>query len=230
MSYPEHPDRIIIKNSLYKKGLREIDVWNYYQKVKPLILKETQNRDVMFFIMVDINKPIIRRKLQNRFIRLTSKNYDQIITGRTISIHSAMKSTEQFGIIDVDIAPTDGFGYAKEVTSNVYDFVMDKVPIVRSAKIRFTGKTSFHIICDFGRKMKIDGIRFLLGKFLRESNLAKIYTIEGKRRSGIPNLDLGSNCLNCNYITLHSLSILGLRCIEVPYNRLNNFIPQKAIL
>ena len=60
--------------------------------------------------MVDVNKPIIRRKnVGGKTIRLTPQNYDKIITGRTIAFYSAMTSTEKFGIIDIDIDPRDGF-------------------------------------------------------------------------------------------------------------------------
>jgi len=208
--------------------LQEIDIWNYYQSVKTSILKETRNRDVMFFIMVEKNKPVVRRKGQGGFIRLNPNNYDTVITGRTVSLHSAMGLYEEFGIIDIDIDPSDGFKWAKEVTRRVYDFVMDKMPIIRTASIRFTGKNSFHIKCDFGKKMKIDVARFLLTKFLRESELSKVYTIEGKRRPGVPNLDMAPNKLRGNYITLNSLSIWGLKCVEVPYSSLLMFDPKKA--
>ena len=230
MSYPANPETIVIKNKFYPKGLREIDIWNYYQKQKINILRNTINRDIMFFIMVDVNKPIVRRKGNNEFIRLKPNNYDTLITGRTVSLHAGMGPYEEFGIIDIDIDPTDGFKWAKEVTYRVYDFVMEKMPIVRSASIRYTGKHSFHIKCDFGRKMKIDVIRFLLAKFLRESELAKVYTVEGKRRPGIPNLDMAPNKLRGNYITLDSLSIWGLRCMEVPYSSLMSFDPRKAMI
>jgi len=229
MSYPENPETIVIQNRLYPKGIKEIDIWNYYQNVKRDILKETRNRDIMFFIMVEKNKPVIRRRGQaGKVIRLTPSNYDTVITGRTVSLHSAMGSIENFGIIDIDIDPGDGLRWAKEVTSRVYDFVIDKMPIVRTASIRYTGKNSFHIKCDFGRRMKIDVIRFLLGKFLRESELSKVYTIEGKRRPGVPNLDMAPNKLRGNYITLNSLSVWGLKCIEVPYDSLSTFNPNKA--
>ena len=166
MGYPKNPETIVIKNSFYPTGLKEIDIWNYYQKVKRKILDETRNRDLMFMIMVGVNKPIIKRKdSSGRFIRLTPKNYDELITGRTVSIHSAMGQYEDFGIIDIDIDPTDGFNWAKKTTINVYDYVMDKMPLVRKASINFTGKQSFHVRCDFNRKMKIDVIRYLLQKF-----------------------------------------------------------------
>ena len=95
---------------------------------------------------------------------------------------------------------------------------MDKMPVVRTAEIRYTGKTSFHIVCDFGRKMKVDAIRFLLQKFLRESPLARVYTVAGKRRAGVPNLDLAPNKIRGTYITKHSLSVWGLKCMEVKYS------------
>lgn len=231
MSFPDNPNTVVIRNQFYKNGLREIDIWNYYQKVKPLILKETRNRDVMFEIMVDINKSIIKRKASSgKYIRLTPQNYDTIITGRTVSIHAAMGSYENFGVIDIDISPGDGFIWAKKTTLDVYEFVMDKIPIVTSAFIKFTGKTSFHIVCKFRRKIKIDSIRYLLRKFLRQSDLAKIYTIEAKRRPGVPNLDLAPNKYRGNFIVLNSLSILGLKCMEVPYTSLMQFQPINAKL
>ena len=228
MAYPENPKTIVVKNKFYPKGLTELDIWNYYQKVKGPLLRQTINRDLMFYIMVDINKPVIRRKVGGKPIRLTPKNYDQLITGRTVSIHSSMGSYEDFGIIDIDVHPSDGFNWARKVTYDVYDFAMDKIPILRSASIRYTGKTSFHVVCDLGRRAKIDSIKFLLNKFLSESDLSKVYQIGGKRKAGIPNLDLDRNCLRCNYITLHSLSTAGLQCMEVPYQELLRFSQTKA--
>lgn len=229
MAYPENPKTIIVKNKYYPYGLTELDIWSYYNKARGAFLQSTKNRDLSALIMIDVNKPIIRRKnAGGRTIRLTPQNYDKLITGRTIGFYSAMTSIEQFGIIDIDLDPSHNFSWAKKVTSNVYDHVIDNMPLVRTVKIRFTGKGSFHVICDFGRKMKIDVIRFLLRKFLQSSDLAKAYTIEAKRRSGVPNLDLSPNKVRGNYITLHSLSIIGLRCMEVSYGELANFDPRKA--
>jgi hypothetical protein len=184
----------------------------------------------MFVIMVDVNKPIIRRRSGPSFIKLTPSNYDEVITGRTLSIHSAMGMYENFGIIDIDIDPSDGFKWAKIVTRDVYDFVMDKMPIVDSASIRFTGKTSFHIHCNFKRKMKIDTIRFLLRKFLQDSDLSKKYTIEGRRHPGVPNLDMAPNKFRGNFIVLNALSEIGLMCMDVPYQSLMRFEPRQARL
>jgi len=231
MSYPENPETIILRNKFYPKGLREIDIWSHYQKVKGLLLREVVGRDLLFFIFVDVNKPIIKRKGKTtNFIRLTSSNYDEMITGRTVSIHSAMRRSEDFGIIDIDIDPTDQFRWAKRVTMDVYNIVMTKIPIVDGCRIKFSGKHSFHIICEFGRKINVDSIRFLLRKFLQDSELSKRYTIEGRRRPGVPNLDLSPNKMRGNYIALHALSIWGLQSMEVPYRKLMGFDQHRAVV
>jgi len=224
MSYPEHPETIILRNKFYPKGLREIDIWNYYQKVKGLLLREVVGRDLLFFIFVDVNKPIVKRKGKTTsFIRLTSSNYDDTITGRTVSVHAAMRRTENFGIIDIDIDERDGFRWAKQVTADVYNIAMTKIPIVNGCRIKFTGKHSFHLICEFGKRINVDSIRFLLRKFLQESELVKRYTIEGRRRPGVPNLDLSPNKMRGNYIALHALSVWGLQSMEVSRRRLMGF-------
>ena len=223
MSEPKNPETIVLRNKFYQKGLREIDIWNYYQKVKGPLLQEVVGRDLLFFIFVDVNKPIVKRKGKTtNFIRLTSKNYDEMITGRTVSIHSAMRRSEYFGIIDIDVDPIDQFRWAKKVTADIYSIVAE-FPIVRSCRIKFSGKQSFHLVCEFGRKINVDSIRFLLRKFLQESELSKRYTIGGQRRPGVPNLDLSPNKTRGNYITLHALSVWGLKSVEVPYRQLMSF-------
>lgn len=228
MGYPKNPNTIVIKNRFYPQGLTELDIWSYYDNVKGAFLQTTKNRDLTALIMIEPNKPILRRNLGGKPIRLTPQNYDQIITGRTVGFYSSMTSMEQIGIIDIDVDPRDGLKWAKQATLDVFDFVMDKMPLVRKANIIYTGKTSFHVVCDFGKKMKVDSIRFLLQKFLRNSDLSNKYTIEAKRRPGIPNLDLSPNKIRGNYITLHSLSLIGLKCMEVNYNQIISFDPRKA--
>lgn len=229
MTYPKNPETIVLKNSYYPRGLTELDIWNYYQSVKGPILNYTRNHDVMFAIMADLNKPVLRRKgAGGKTIRLSPQNYDKVITGRSIALYTTNGMYEQRGIIDIDISPTDGFRWAKKAAGDVFDYVMDKMPLVKTASILFTGKTSFHIVCEFNQKMKIDTMRFMLQKFLRNSELSRVYTIEAKRRPGVPNLDLSPNKIRGNYITLNSLSILGLKCMEVSYAKLASFDPKMA--
>ena len=128
MSYPENPETIILRNKFYPKGLSEKDVYEYYQSVKGKILQQTQGRELMFAIMVDMNKPVIRRKVSGKFIFLTPSNYDKMITGRTLVIYSTMRFYETIAIVDID---ADNFEQTKQPTIDVYnelqssDFIRD---------------------------------------------------------------------------------------------------------
>jgi len=227
MSIPKNPETILIKNKYYPNGISELNIWNYYQKEKSRILNQTRNRDLMFFLAIELNEFIIKRKSANsNFIQLTNSNYDNIISGRTISIHSSMKSYEDICVIDID---SDDFKKAKEATLDVYESMM-KASFIQTLQIRFTGKTSFHIYCTIGRKIKIESIKLLTMKHLKSDGLEDKYTIKGKRTKGIPNIDLAPLKVNGNFITLGSLSILGLKCMEVDYNRIDGFSPYQAVV
>lgn len=230
MAEPKNPQTVVLKNKFYPSGLREIDIWNYYQSVKRQLIVENTGLQMMLYIAIDLNKNIIRRKTTGgQPIFLNQKNFDDVVTGRTISFHASMNPQSRYGIIDVDISPNDSFRDAREATLNTYDYVMDKMTFIRSSKIQFTGKKSFHIVCDFGRTTRADTIRFMLEKFLKQSPLAKVYTInEKKSQPGIPNLDLNRNAFRANHISLYSLSVWGLKSMEVGYNQIMNFDPRRA--
>lgn len=230
MGKPTNPTTIILKNKFYPQGLREIDTWYYYQSVKRELISENVGQQMMVYIMTELNKPVIRRKMAGgKPIYLDNKSYDEVVTGRTISFHTSMNPQTRWGIIDIDIHPIDSFRDAKEATLNTYDYIMEKIPFIRTAQIQFTGKSSFHISCDFGRTMRADAVRFMLEKFLRQSPLAKVYTInEKKSYPGVPNLDLNRNAFRANHISLHSLSTWGLKSMIVRYNQFMNFDPRKA--
>ncbi|OQB41578.1 MAG: hypothetical protein BWY04_00758 [candidate division CPR1 bacterium ADurb.Bin160] len=221
MTYPEHEKTIVLKNNFYPSGLKEIDIWNYYQENKSLILEETKNRNVMFFIFVDLNKSIILRKKENKYIQLNKNNFDKLITGRTVSIHSSMRSQENFGILDIDF---HNFEKTKQCTEDVYQYAMNHIPIIKNIKIRYTGKDGFHLFLHFKKKYNIDSIRtLLLNQFLLKSHLKEKYTIGFRRTTETPNIDLSSNKNEGNFITLGSLSVFGLRCMEISFDQLKIF-------
>ena len=76
--------------------------------------------------------------------------------------------------------------------------------------------------------MNIDTIRTILKKLLSNSRLAKDYTIAGRKTPGTPNLDLAPNKFRGGFITLNSLSVTGLRCMEVPFKDLFGFRRENA--
>ena len=226
MGYPQHPETITIKNSFYSRGLREIDTYEYYQKVKSKLLKEVAGRDLMFYIAIDTNKLIIRRSgKETQYIRLTNANWDNEIHGRVISIHSAMKKVEDIAIVDID---SDNFSKAKKATSDCYKVLLKRVSIVDRVQIRFTGKGGFHLFCNLDRKMNVDSTRMLLKKILSTAPELQDYSVEYKRSPGQVNLDLAPNKFRGNFITLYSLSTLGLRCMEIKINKLDSFSQNMA--
>jgi len=213
----EHPETIIIKNKYYPTGLKERDTHSYYMINKTQILDQTKGRDIMLSINTDVNVPIIRRKTQNEFLKLTINNYEKLIHGRVTTIYSTMNQYEQFGIIDVDFF---NFKTAKQATIDVYKLMSQFIKPI----MRFTGKTSFHIICPFKKRQHIDDIRTYLNSKLQP--LSDKYTIGEYRSNTKVNLDLSINKFRGAYTTLHSLSIIGLKCIEVPSNQIERFTPE----
>ena len=52
---PQNPETLVLKNEFYPNGLREIDIWKYYQKERTNILRETLGKTLMIFFAVDLN-------------------------------------------------------------------------------------------------------------------------------------------------------------------------------
>ena len=231
MSIPKNPETIVIQNQFYPKGLNEGRVYDYYQKVKQRILKEVIGKNLTFFFAVGLNNIVVMRKAKTPtgFLRLNYSNYDELITGRTISIHSNFGRTSDFGIVDIDI---DDFDLAKRAANDVYRLIEMKCPFVNDVKLHFTGKDSFHVLCYTRRTMYVDDFRLRMRKFLMEDEDSQLfknqYTVLNKRIKGIPNLDLSSNKYLGGYITLGSLSILGLKAMEIKIKDIFKFKKDQA--
>lgn len=222
---PPHPDKIILKNQQYPSGLKESDIYNYYIKNKSKILSQVRNRELMFFLQVDKNDIVVRRKdSSGKFLKLNNKNYEDLITGRTLSIHSTMTDTEDFGIVDID---SDNFQKAKKATAEVYDYFdsLKKFPLI---KIRYTGKESFHLVCFYGRRIRVTLARVYMMNLLNDKFADKYNVAHHKRIPNEVNLDLSSNKIRGGFITLHSLSVEGLKCMEIPRSKIKTFDKREA--
>ena len=223
--YPTNPETVIVKNQFYPKGLTELDLYNYYMENKTSILHQIKGREVMFFLGLETEEPIVKRKTpKGGYIKLNNSNYKDLITGRTLSIHSTMRKKEEFGIIDID---TDNFVKSKRAVSDVYSYIKHR-PEIQGLQIRYTGKDGFHIVCFLMEKMHIDEIREFLKQTLTD-RFANKYEIAFHKKIGSKvNLDLSSNKYRGAFITLGSLSVLGLKCITVPKNKLGPFKKEQA--
>jgi len=221
MSELANPNTIIVKNNFYLNGLTEKNVWDYYQKYKGIILNNTRGRDIMLGIAVDLNKIVFKRKGN---IRLTNNNYNSIITGRKLVIYSTMKAYEDFCVVDIDI---NDWKKAKQTTQLIYN-QLHEFNFIRTIKILFTGKNAFHIHCKFRDRYPITKAKSIIEAYLKQNQNHLLYTIQHKRLANKPNIDLSPNKFKGAYITEGSLSMWGLKCIEVKLNELNSFEPWKA--
>ncbi len=225
MPAPNNPETIILKNSYYPTGLSEQKIWDYYQKNKSWLLKEVGTRYLMFAIMTDVNEHILRKNwTKGKPISLSNSTYDKRMTGRTLAIYTLMSNFENRAIVDID---SDDLRKAKECTIDTYN-ELKKFKLVDDVSIRFTGKTSFHILCTLFRRYSMERIRYAFQDYLKSTNLEDKYTIQYKRQKNVPNIDLSPNKPNGAYITLHSLSLLGLKCMNISYDNLNKFHPNNA--
>jgi hypothetical protein len=229
MAYPKHPEAILVKNEFYPNGLTEKNNYDYYMSVKDKLLFEVFNRDLIIFLALDDRITVLRKGKTTHFMRLNRGNFDDVFHSRMLSIHCSMKSIERFGIIDID---TDNFKEAKQAATDTYEFANSKIPFIDNAWIKFTGKSSFHIVCNFKNDMYIDRVKIMLRNYLQKSPLAKDYDIDlvtrGERTR--PNLDLSPNKYRGGYIALHSLSTIGLRCMKIAPHKLRSFQKEEAII
>ena len=221
----DHKDVIVIKNKYYPKGVSQQNIWNYYQKVKRLILNEVRNREVMIMFAVSQNNFVIKRKLSNGSpISINSRNYNKVISGRTVSLHAAMRRFENFGIVDIDC---DIFELAKRAT---YDVAMHFIKQMSTNRVSvyFTGKESFHVKIMLQSNTSIDRIKDFLRNSMLQSSLSKKYTISHKRHIHIPNLDLCIDKQRGNFIIPNALSIWGLKSVKVAINKIRDFRKESA--
>jgi len=220
-------DYIVVKNEFYPSGLSGKQVWEHYQKVKHKILPYITYREIMLYFAVDTNKFIIIRKKNKstnepEFLRINSKNFNQVISGRTLVIYPTMSLYESIGIIDID---TSNFEMAKFLAIETLQYLVSKQGFSNElVKIRFTGKTSFHVLVDFSRRYRIEKIKEMLQNFIVESQLLRYATMSKKRTSQTPNFDLSPNKFRGAWISPFSLSTEGLMCTEfTDYKKLNSF-------
>ena len=151
-------------------------------------------------------------------------DYDDVVSGRSVSFHNVMNKYSSYGIIDID---TDDFNKAKDLAAELYQLFYNQ-KFVYDSKVIYTGKNSFHIRVYFNNDYKIDYIKDRLLSVLNESKLRNEYTIKAKREKNTPNLDLQRNVYNAGYIAINSLSVDGLKCIELEPKKIRWFRKDQA--
>ena len=100
--YPSHPMDTVIRNKYYPKGLTEKQIYDYYLSVKEKLLGPDGVKNVAFLLRLKQDKTVLIRNQKRKPIYLTSKNYEDIITGRTNVVYIVHPLETNYEIIDID--------------------------------------------------------------------------------------------------------------------------------
>lgn len=228
MPIPENPDTVVVKNEFYPTGLKEIQVWNHYQRYKNNVISEINSMPVILWIFVDVNTPIVKRKIFNTPFTIAKKNYDKVITGRTVSISSELKSNTDVIIIDVDPGPNANEQQLKDAVKRLLDSSIGKSSMVTGNRIISTAK-GYHVYFYLGRKMSLNSIRKILFKMML-IEFKDIYLINQKNPKGSNiNLDLTPTTPHGGHQIPYALCRNGLMSLDVT-NSLDTFNRRSVII
>jgi hypothetical protein len=228
MSYPKNPKTIIIKNKYYPRGLRQIDIWNHYQKYKLKILKVLEQRPIMLFIFLDGGNVVVRRQFQNKPIILNKDNYDRILHGRTVSLSVETGNPTNYFCIDIDSTFNDKEKDLKECVEKLVNFYKENL-LVNKIKI-YLSANSYHVYGYLKNPLNIDVARNILEKEL-SMRFSDLYDINSKMPSRI-NLDLTPMYDKGTHTVPFSLSRNGLIYQDITknwkmFNRKNSIVRGK---
>ena len=208
--YPENPDTVIVQNSYYPKGLTEEQIYNYYMSVKKPLLKYLFGRKVGFFLSIDGQIIVKRPKTV-----LTNSNYENIISGRTLSIHIERSSAPtNYLVIDVDRGKDVSNPALLYATGTAKKLLKDKFHnVILKHDLLFTGN-GIHYILYFKKKFDINELRKITIETLQKQTDYPITTSQKKRHDRI-HFDMVSNWPKAMHISKYSLTKEGLRVLDL---------------
>lgn len=228
MPLPENPKTVIINNNYYPGGLTEEMVWNHYQKYKKIIISEINNRPIMLFVFTELNKSIVKRKIFNSPFTLKEKNYDKILTGRTVSIAVERKKSIDYLCIDIDPGPSVVETQLKQCIQDLLESSIAKLPMIFGHRVISTAK-GYHLYFYLSKKLSIGAARKLLITMLN-IEFAGIYMIAGKKPSGNKiNLDISPTTFRGLHQVPYALCRNGLMSMDITKSW-KTFNRRKAII
>jgi DNA primase len=227
--YPSHPERVMVKkNRFIPKALTEADVWEYYDKVKRLMIPFFKNKDVFLGIVGDEGQKIFKRhpspKVKEYITINNIADFDKYNNGRTVEFYIAERDRTDVAIIDTDPGEGTTFERIKEHTLKAYD-IMDSLEMVAETEILYTGKRGFHVWGWLHRRRNIDDVREELWDVLeREFADDEHITITKKPQRGQIRMDISINKTAGVHIAPLSIRVeTGLVSFWVPKNRVMDF-------
>jgi hypothetical protein len=209
--FPEKPDTVVFRNKYYPQGLTEGMIYNYYMKMKPQILSWIKNRQVMFFIRIDQNQVVVKRKMNGSDIILTSSNYEQLINGRLNQIHVEHPNNTNYFVVDIDAGNEVSYRNLYKASVDL-EKLTDPMGVVKWEKL-FSGPRGIHAIGYLKGRRSLSVIREELVDLL---NTQDKYLVNVKgRRPGTINFDMTPNYKRGSHIARFSLTKDGLICDDI---------------
>lgn len=214
MAHPENPKTVVIQNEYYPGGLTELQVWKHYQKFKNRVISEIDKTAVTLWVFIDVNKPIVKRKVFNSPFTITGENYDKVITGRTVSISSELKQTTNNIIIDIDPGSGVNESQIKDCVRVVLDSAVSELSYVVRKRVISTAK-GYHLHLILDKKMNINSLRTIATRLL-SMDFKDTYLINSKNpKSNEINLDLTPMNPRGLHQTPYALCRNGLMSMDV---------------
>lgn len=212
MAYPEHPNTFVIRNKYYSRGLSELDVWNHYKKHKNNIVKEIDLRGTLLFIFPEMNKWVVKRNHDNRIIRLDKHNYDDFISGRTVSLSVERAPVEDYICVDVDGGNHASENNLKDAVTDLLNSSLQKM----STRTRVTNSAEgYHVYFHLDKAKPIKVLHQVLKRIL-DSEFSDKYILGNKPPSGNEiKLDTTPTRNRGSHTVPYALCRNGLMCMDI---------------
>jgi hypothetical protein len=216
--FPTHPLDTVIKNKFYPRGLREIDIYNYYLSQKENLLKWIDGRNVGFLIRTDFNTTVMIRNMKGKIIYLTESNFEDLITGRTNVIYVIHPELTDYFVIDIDVGPNLTMKHCK----NALNILLHSNLNLKKHEAIYTSDKGIHLIGYVSVPSNLEILRGELeisleeisDKVNQQSNIKFLVNTKG-RKSNTINFDLSSMYPNSLHISKYSLTKEFLICNDV---------------
>lgn len=232
--FPDHPDQLVVKkNDFFSRGVREIDVWNYYEGIKNKLIPELKGRNLFIVIATKPGSELFIRHpydKKSKFIRINNKDeFETYHSGKTGEYHRTSSEITDEAVFDFDPGPSATFDEIKSVVQQCIDFIKKQKDFSKSVDLRFTGSRSFHVTAYLKTKKKIEDIKKDL-EYRLDDNFKddeKITIASNKPPGHKVNIDLSPMKVNGGHIAPYSMRIkTGLCCL--PVDSLTSFKKEDA--
>lgn len=244
----EHPDTVIIPpNEWYPEGLTEQQVANYYDRVKPLLVKQYQDLNAEGLVVMKTDgTPIVRRNSFN-VQAMDLKNpeaIDKLNRGRTVEFHFALGKTTKVVWVDLDPNPEFPFEDVKFIALDLQDAMQEILgsgggPMKGvKTEIRFSGRSGFHILHYLAQEMDADDARVSMKNFVG-GYIQRVKMYRGDDRL-TEKVTKDPKQMRLDYSTLHDRGGLrssyslafptGLICLPIPTNQVMMFKKEDATI